>query len=251
MFKNYLKEIVLRNKQPFYSRYKPKYLFNAIDARVAISHKSQFVYFRIPKAANSTIVMTLYAYEHNMLTRDFESRSVKNNYFSRPSSLSHKEFKKLEESYFKFTFVRNPYTRLASAYLDKIINNKSAKKCVADSLNRPLEAVISFREFCNFLENGGLRMNVHWIPQSELIVMPKDALDFIGKIENLDNDIQHVIERIFHPEPSKVKVFNWSPHKTNASRKYKDLYDDYSRRVVCELYEDDFKNFGYDMSQLV
>jgi hypothetical protein len=250
MSKPFFKEAIIRLK-PYYLKYKTRHLIKAVDARAAISHKSQFIYFRIPKAANSTIIRTLYAYENNHNTDDYVSRTVKKHYYSRPSSLSRSELKKVEQSYFKFTFVRNPLTRLASAYLDKIVNNTRPKKCVANYLDRPLEAPISFREFCDFLKHGeGLYKDVHWYPQNKLITMPIDKLDFIGKIENLDKDMQYVIERLFHVAPENINIFNWVPHKTNAQSKYKDLYDDYTRRLLFELYEEDFKCFGYDMAPL-
>lgn len=104
---------------PYYRRY-PEYRFsyiNKVDARIAVNQVNKFIYIRIPKAANSIISSTLYKNQHG---KEAENPKVAKDSFDRLSTLSVSQISLLEDYYYIFIFVRNPYIRILSAYLDKV-----------------------------------------------------------------------------------------------------------------------------------
>src|SRR5439155_25103731 len=101
---------------------------------------------------------------------------------------------------FTFSFVRNPFTRILSAFLDKIATRtpKFQKILGLDG------QAISFREFLERLDDGYLMKNVHWAPQSELIPMAPGQLSFLGHVETIEPDLGEVMERIFGPGENRI-----------------------------------------------
>ncbi len=101
------------------------------------------------------------------------------------------------ERYFKFTFVRNPWDRLVSAYLfmkaggAHEIDNEWAMKYLSD-----------FPDFESFIHNGLAREEIlnwpHFRPQVNFLRGQNGEIriDFIGRVENIQKDIEIVKERL-------------------------------------------------------
>lgn len=225
------------NNFPFYNVYKPQLEIELLDKLVLVNHKYNFIYFRIPKAANSTIVSSLYFAETGKVITSLDDiQIIKDTYYNRPSSLSHSQLKKIQNDYFKFTFVRNPYTRIIAAYLNKIIPNKNGKcNRVAKFLGRSPDTEISFSDFLEYLEQGGINQNAHWARQHDLLPIPLEEFDFIGRTENLTNDLNYVLAHIFKTKPQIVSV---REHKTNAERMLQEL-DKKTKNRILKLYKVD------------
>ena len=230
--------------RPFYRLYPSRLPLGVVDRRCAISHDWRYVYARIPKAANSTVIATLHAAETGrMHLSEDEIKAVKLGY-ARPSQLRRRELARLRADYFKFSFVRNPYTRLVSAYLDKVHgpSRSSKRHVVARALKRSLDVEIDFSDFLDYLEfENGLFENAHWARQVDLLLMPPEAFGFIGRVEALAKELPHVLERIFG---AGSNVITWAPHSTAASTRL-DILGDAARRRVARLYEADFDCFAY------
>ncbi|MGN6555677.1 MAG: sulfotransferase family 2 domain-containing protein [Verrucomicrobiota bacterium] len=144
------------------------------------------------------------------------------------------------ESCFKFTFVRNPWDRLASAFFflkneNMESNHKWARKHLAD-----------FDTFENFVRRWVTRetvwLNSHFLPQFHFVTLEdtRPAVDFIGYYENLADDFSFICERL------KVRVNlreeNQNPRR---SRDFREYYDDETRQIVADAYAEDIKLFGY------
>lgn len=169
-------------------------------------------------------------------------QKIKDHYFTKPGELSGIDLKNLD-SYFKFTIVRNPYRRILSAYLDKIEKTSGSKRMIVTKLlNKQQNDEITFSEFLDFLENGGLRQNGHWAPQTDFLVFPIDQYDYIGKLENLQKDLTQIMAIIYSKDCPIISV---NAHKTDSKNKIKELTPSDKLRIY-NLYMDDFKNFNYD-----
>lgn len=227
----------------FYKAYPIKLNRNIIENGLAISTAQRYVYARMRKAANSTVISSLYNAENNKKVTSLDDiQIIKDNYFTKPGELSKTDLKNLD-SYFKFTIVRHPYSRILSAYMDKIENrNRSQRKIVAEFLNKQQHDEITLNEFLNFLENGGLRENAHWAPQTDFLVFPIDQYDYIGKLEKLQQDLMQILAIIYKKNCPIISV---NEHKTDSKSKTKELTPSDKLRIYS-LYMDDFKNFNYD-----
>jgi hypothetical protein len=244
-----VRAIVLR-RSPFFRQYPPKVDINMVDRRGAVCRSPAFIYFRIPKAANSTITLVLQGLLSNRSMADFSGPREAKALFAPLGALTQDEVTHLSEKFFTFTFVRNPFTRIASAYLDKICKANKQKIHVARWYDRPVQEPISFGEFCEYLRQGrGYRDDGHWARQCDLIPIPIDALDFIGRIESLEEDLRSVIAGLFGPN-RELDIVSWPRGRTGASSRVRELYGPREMEIIREVYKDDFRAFGYNPDEL-
>lgn len=217
--------------RPFYRRYpfrSPVSMRSAND-RGMVDLELGFFCNRIPKAANSTIVTNLVRLK---LGHDVPSRQAKK-ISTRPGRLSRADMARFDEL-FKFTVVRNPYSRVLSAYLNKVV--RFPQRC----------GEISFAQFLQRLaeEPRFLYSNAHWVPQADLLLIPAEEFDVIGKVESLDRDLAEIKQRI---RPGVAdQITSAGPPPTGAAKKLRRYYSDDSLiALVADIYRDDFATFGY------
>ncbi|WP_019627907.1 sulfotransferase family protein [Thioalkalivibrio sp. AKL10] len=207
-----------------------------------MDRERRFIYFRIPKAANSTVSYAI----SNIETENGDSAGAYKSGYDRASSLGFLETYRLHQRFFLFSVVRNPYTRVASAYLDKIQGQKRQRTPVARALGRASTAPITFQEFCAYLAKGGYRDDVHWFRQTDLIPCGIDRLDYLGSVETLTKDLNAIRTQL--SLTSETGRSDWKHGKTGASSRLFELYDDESRICVFETYKQDFELLGYAKS---
>ena len=143
------------------------------------------------------------------------------------------------DNYFKFAFVRNPYSRMVSNWkmlidgkyrhehkhnVENVIKEHMNVKCVRD---------ISFTEF---VEMAAEVNNHHWIPQHKYI--PIDV-DYLGRIENFAQDFASICSRI----GKKIKVI--PKRNTTSHNQYTKYYTQKSKKIVHEMYAQDFELYNY------
>ncbi|WP_456473460.1 sulfotransferase family 2 domain-containing protein [Desulfolithobacter sp.] len=132
-------------------------------------------------------------------------------------------------SYFKFTFVRNPWARVYSMY-HNVMNDEFHMRSYGIDRN------CTFPEFVKMCTGKKLlRSQIHFLKnfKGEL------PLDFIGRFENLSEDFRYVCNRL--------RVDNISlPHKNKGSGgKYHEHYDEISKNIVMDVYGEEIDMFGY------
>lgn len=186
------------------------------------------IFFHIPKCAGISVAETLFgcrAGGHMGL------HSYKN-------AFSHREF----SSFFKFTFVRNPWDRLASAYffLREGGINEQDKHQAAQSVDRFadftafVEGFISQEDFGKFL---------HLKPQYSFVcASPESApeVDFIGRYEQVRDDFATI--------SGELGLDLELPHRNAGAsrpRDYRTLYTDRTAEIVAQAYARDIALFGY------
>ena len=70
-----------------------------------------------------------------------------------------------------------------------------------------------------------------------------DRMDYVGKLENLDADLETIFARIGGAGPDEVP--RAGPPATAASRKLAEFYDAECAALVEQVYREDFARFGY------
>ena len=215
--------------RPFYRRYPYTggLSIGSADARGCLDLALGCFYNRMPKAANSTVTTTLARLREG---RDITSKVAKK-LFDTPGQLRSDQMAAFD-ALFKFTVVRNPFTRVLSAYLDKV------ERPQPQALGRT-----GFADFISGLERGRLLGNGHWAPQRAMLLIPVERLDFIGRVETLEADLVHVQQRLCPDRAATMKSF--LANATGSRDKLAQYYDASLVDRVRRLYQADFETFGY------
>jgi hypothetical protein len=152
------------------------------------------------------------------------------------------------DSLFKFSFVRNPWTRILSEYRYRnYFQHRSFRDFVLNKLPQP----------------GWDDQYRHVMPQYDMLHDAQGHLlvNFVGRFESLDQDFTEVRKRLGLDG-------NRLPHRNRSDKKSRDLkrkirnilfmngenrlqsmadfYDDETRNAVAEYYRKDIETFGYE-----
>lgn len=147
------------------------------------------------------------------------------------------------DSYFKFTFVRNPFDRLVSAFffLKRGGLNEGDRNWAEANIGR-------FNSFEDFVHNWVTKENVrtwkHFAPQYQYVFEPHNSkmqVDFLGFFENLEEDYRHIKVRI--KDSLDLQALNKSK---NRKLDYQGYYTDSMRKIVEQVYYRDIELFGYN-----
>ena len=137
------------------------------------------------------------------------------------------------KDYFKFAFVRNPYTRLFSIY-----NNLKYDGHVWASA---LKKKNTFEDFIMDLEGSEYSKYIHLQPQFHYVKKDNDiGVDFLGKYESLN---QHFLQiQTILKQPSNPL----ERHRESSRSSQKPLYTENMKLVVQRVYWEDFERFEYE-----
>ncbi len=145
---------------------------------------------------------------------------------------------------FIFTFVRNPWDRLHSAY--RFLVKGGMNRADAQWRDAHRDCLASFEQFVE----AGLRVpeiagSLHIIPQSRFLHSPVygyQCVDFVGFFENLDDDFGAVCRAMSVQDTAL-------PHQNRTAGDavdYKTVYTNRMRDIVAEFYREDIDLLGYD-----
>jgi hypothetical protein len=192
--------------------------------------KLSLVYIQIPKAANSSIIHTLNKAEKWTDPSITDHQTIQDHV--RPFKVPYSESVFLKyKSFTWFTFVRNPYSRIVSSYVNKVLEPKS----VFESFSKiGIKKDFSFLDFCRAIEPlCPISCNDHIKPQS--VIMPKEKMDFIGKVENIELDWATLSARC--PDlPKLTSHLNKSEHV----HPYSGFLCEASSKIINDFYSEDF-----------
>ncbi|PIE66273.1 MAG: hypothetical protein CSA26_01125 [Desulfobacterales bacterium] len=193
-----------------------------------ISIKNKFVFIHIPRTAGTFLEKKL---------EDDSAICKRKQFGAFRSPLNHLTIQQLEQGkfiseeemclFFKFTFIRNPWDRIISECFCPHIPH-FFKDC--DSVDEMI------RLGCRFAEKG---FYGHFLKQTAFIDNAKCGLDFIGRYENLQQDLLYITDSIGIPPLSiTVKKNTIRPH-------YSQYYNSETKRLVEKAYAEEIERFGY------
>lgn len=218
-----------------------------------ISLRNAYVYMAVGKAANSTVKHHLYELEYAG-TR-FKTKSVHDRQsspllspFQLPDALLEEVF--TSPKYYRFTVVRNPYTRLLSCYLDRIVPGDSMPyRQLLQAMGKPVGSKVSFADFVyTVCRQPPHNQNNHWRLQTSEICTSAIAFDFIGKQETFAADMKQIWSRVAAGRPvPNFEAENKAPSITSAEKRLDEFYTPELVAMVREAYRDDFSTFGYSV----
>ena len=208
-----------------------------------IDRRSKSLYITNHKAANTTITNTL-----------------------RTVGYSCREYHELKDpnGFFVFSFVRNPFSRILSRYLHLTYffdqENKPPMLTLGGWASRNFNDFFTFMEsdksrhsakeiftFTNFVKFAMTKDDGHWMVQCNLLEkysnIRVEDFNFIGKVENLQEDFNIVCDKIGIPK-QQLPYTNKSKHKH-----YTEYYDEETKQIVAERYAKDIEYFGYEFGE--
>jgi hypothetical protein len=156
--------------------------------------------------------------------------------------------KKQFDSYFKFTFVRNPWDRAYSAYnfLCKGGFNDKDKAWAS----KYLSDCHSFEDFIvNYLPKEQIMQSIHFKPQSDFICTNNGQslnIDFIGFFENIADDYNLISNSMLNTTSIKPKTLK-QENRTDINNKksYINAYTKETESIIAKLYNSDIELLGY------
>ncbi len=224
-----------------------------------ISHKYRCIFIHIPKCAGTSIEAALGhldnhtgrgGQDHRTLRMiepvtfsTFKNREnlvelfrrIKLQYIRKPLNQRNRltVTRRQYESYFKFTFVRNPWARAFSWYRN-VMRDEWHRRNLGLPEDIPLNLFL--KKYAGLME---LRPQLDWIRNFRGDV----SLDYIGRFENLHTDFKKICKRLGLDEISL-------PHKVKGQGEdYRKFYDTESKDLIHQVYQDEIKMFGYSFEE--
>jgi hypothetical protein len=147
--------------------------------------------------------------------------------------------------YFKFTFVRNPYTRLVSAYEFFRRGGHPAWAMNRQFRDEVLSQYIDFPDFVlRWLKPRDRWPEPHFRPQCEFLELGgRLVMDFVGHVERIEDDFARVCDRL--GVQAELERLNETPEKRAPLSSY--YTSDGLERRVQDFYAKDFELFGYSV----
>jgi hypothetical protein len=145
------------------------------------------------------------------------------------------------QNYFKFTFVRNPWDRLVSAFffLQKGGMTEDNRTWAAENLS-------AYTGFEDFVRRGVNRAEIlsylHFRPQCDFVCLQgtQPCMDFIGRYETLETDFAFICQKL-----NVQKQLSEANRNPSRAKDYREYYTQETRQIVSQVYANDIRAFGY------
>jgi len=186
------------------------------------------IFIHIPKTAGISISTSLYS----CIAAGHKGMSHYQYVFSK------KDF----DNYFKFTFVRNPWDRLFSAYTYLKKGGRAREDRIFSSEH--LSHIDSFEQFVmEWLTEKNIQKGIHFIPQTDMLFLPGTSIipvDFLGFFENIEEDFQFVAKKM-----NKTVAMQHLNASSSKHAEYKNHYTQAMINIAATVYQADIDALGY------
>lgn len=231
-----------------------------------ISNKYNYMFVNNPKVASTSLLKELQTFENVRVAEKMLNPHQRNKSPLRTmASISHDDQIDLlnSEELYRFAFVRDPFSRLLSAYLSKITipfktfkfdrskaNHNPPKAKIITLLtgkevdeNTDMTVDIDFASFIKAIcSQDPADMDLHWKPQFDLLQPDKIEYDFIGRFERFNEDFSAIKAKLGINAEAEPQ---YSSNRTRAYEKLNAYYTEELQNLVRDKYKVDFENFGY------
>ena len=224
--------------------------YKAIHANYLIncSMRHKFIYVETPKVACSTIKRALQLIELDgdltKLPRAVHDRKLSP--LADPTNMPVSADRLLTgDDFFRFGFVRSPYTRTLSCYIDKVLN-KDAGGFFLRQLGCDPGADLSLEKFLSIIrDQADIDKDPHWAPQSYLLQISKVDYHFMGRFERIDRDLRVLFGHLRPDLRQAALGSKMDEHATHAGDKVRQFIGRRERDLIVEIYEKDFSDLSY------
>ncbi len=210
-----------------------------------ISHKHKIIFIHIPKCAGTSITKLLF----NDIKLDWKTPNYDIHYGwcpKRKIHLQHATPNQMLEldlinettwnSYFKFTIVRNPWSRALSDYLWMTQTNN-----IKDTFTNYISSKGAFKEILtnqNTMNYRGDHLNKQLM---YLNVNNINEINQIARFENLESDIITLLKKL----GISIKYLPHYNKSKSSIKHYSHFFNDYRKKLVEEKYYEDINYLNY------
>ena len=205
-----------------------------------ISHELKCIFIHIPRTAGSSI-------EKFLVGTDWWRFDRRTKHLV--ASQAKKIYKEYWDDYFKFSFVRNPYSRMLS-----MASYSSNMRRIYFGNETLLSDLIS-REFINgyrelFGQKILLEHDHRFYKRSEIITnkhkpgcvygnILDENLDFVGRFETLADDMKFICDTLKVNKMRKLPIIGQGKHDKRL--------DIHAQHLINTIYKDDFTFYNYPL----
>ncbi|OUS07768.1 hypothetical protein A9Q96_05300 [Rhodobacterales bacterium 52_120_T64] len=236
-----------------------------------MTESESVVYRVVPKCACSTIGQIMYYGDHGeYFDGDIHDATSGIHKWGIEDSKPLIQKRVTDQQTYAFTCVRNPYSRVLSAYFDKIAgiqrNGKRYRGNLVPMLVRKygvdvegdFDQIASFRRFLLFVRDTikfrkPMDPDIHWSATSGHIstfIANGGRFNRIISTEGFGDSMGKVLSEIEQKHPvdlDSMPRFNESEgHGPKREFPVEDYFDDLSQHLMFEIYQRDFRLFKYD-----
>ena len=187
------------------------------------------VFIHIPKAAGSSIASALFG----------------GNVGHKPYSRFHAYAPKELQEYFTFSFVRNPWDRLYSAYRYFAAVVGQCQHRDHRWASEMLAGKPDFQSFVSSLGNPAYRRRVlrydHFRDQSGWVMLGKNVgVDYLGRFETIQTDFDSICDQLGIDQVELPRL-----RESHKGGHYTEVFTPEMALIVGDIYQKDIINFGY------
>jgi len=207
-----------------------------------ISHRYKFAFLHLPKCGGSSLMKSF--------GRCWDDKRYKNGHPNLTTTDTHYSLHRSNticvdldiNEYKLFTFVRNPFARIVSAFF-YLRDTELRFRCDRQFRNEMGLRETDFNQFVKEKLLDTSYMHFDQIIDKYIMSCDLDKFDFIGKTENMQTDCDEICDIINRPK-RVLPYTNKSKHKH-----YTEYYNDETKQIVAEKYAKDIEYFGYEFGK--
>ena len=229
------------------------------DAHIDVLPAYNLIYVSLPKCASTTIKSFLAQLNAQTVQDPVRLHNRRMSGIPSPSQAGISTFYRIAKNpaSLRFSFVRNPFARLVSAWADKFSGKRldsgdpfveqylSYRRAAGGAPKAASDDSVSFAEFARFASaTATRRLNSHWNLQHDLMDFPGLELNLIGRVENFAADFARIVEQL-GPHARQCAPVATTHHNRSRHSPWRQYYTPEIVELVAKAYARDFDQFGY------